>query len=712
MDNIPPVNPEENQASVSQAEPAPVAEPQIQIKPVPADESVAPKKILSPEEKKALRKAMLKRLGIVSGAVYLVLLIGVFAWAGLAAGKELTLFDYLPLTQAGMNNFIFSLFNIMWGLLVFAGVGVGLFGFARMALAKKDEIEKKKKGKKIGIIGGAAFALLAVSWLAGLWFLGPKLVTEVHNGIVTSPTNTLGLTAPVEIVFDASYLPIVQDYQIISYTWTFGDGDTANGQTVSHRYTQKGTTDGRYTVTLDVDYNGPNGETEALYYTEISIDNEQVAAYFSAVPDSGEVPLEVNFDASGSYDPDGEIIAYEWDLDGDGLYDDAEGEELDYEFIQEGEFEVSLRVTDNNGDYNTYTRTIETGSVGGLRAVITPELSEGEYYYAGEKYEFTGELSQYRDSNIVKYTWDFGDGETIQSRSITHSFDSSGEHEVTLTVQDGEGNEDSATLELIVVDDGAVPVANISADTQSGTVPLTVIFDGSGSTDVDGDIVQYAWDFDGDGEIDEAGDVVTYIYGEAGIYNASLIVTDSAGNTGGDSIEIGVEEQGITAVLEADLTSGEVPLTVEFDASGSSYREGEIVSYEYDFGDGQTYTGNSSISYKYTTVGTYTASITVVGDDGTTDTAETVITIRPVSLTSCFTVNTNSGTAPVYLSVDPSCSTGTISSYEWDFGDDEISFDRKPEIHVYDTPGTYTVTLEVSEESGVLDSFSNTITVK
>ena len=45
-----------------------------------------------------------------------------------------------------------------------------------------------------------------------------------------------------------------------------------------------------------------------------------------------------------------------------------------------------------------------------------------------------------------------------------------------------------------------------------GQVPFEVVFDGTGSTDPNDDIVDYNWDFDGDGEVDEVGGQIPYTY--------------------------------------------------------------------------------------------------------------------------------------------------------------------------------------------------------
>lgn len=431
------------------------------------------------------------------------------------------------------------------------------------------------------------------------------------------------------------------------------------------------------------------------------------------------MPLDVHFDATGSYDPDGEIVAYEWDFDGDGQFDDGTGEEADYTFTQEGDYDVTLRVTDNSGEYNTSTITIEAGSINGLRAVISSNAGDEELYYVGEDYEFDGSLSQVEDGKITKFNWDFGDGsDEVKTRSVTHAFEEAGTYTVTLTVYDQDGNSDVTTLEVDAKEEGATPTAKFTTSPAiengevSGPVPLAVSFDANASTDPDDDIIDYEWDFDNDGTIDDTGDKASYTYQEVGNFEARLILTDAVGNQDEYTVPVEVTEQGIIARLEISVSNGEVPLTVQFDAGSSSYKEGNIVSYEYNFGDGSdSYIGGSSVTYKYTSVGTFNASVTVTGGDGTKDTTSVQVVVRPVALTACFTVNTDSGRAPLFVSVDPSCSEGTVSTYEWNFGDGEISYDRKPETHTYASPGTYVITLEVTSAEGIVDVFENTITV-
>ena len=75
-----------------------------------------------------------------------------------------------------------------------------------------------------------------------------------------------------------------------------------------------------------------------------------------------------------------------------------------------------------------------------------------------------------------------------------------------------------------------------------------------------------------------------------------------------------------TAAASGNPTSGVVPLTVNFDGTGSFDSDGTIVSYDWQFGDGTTASG-STVSHNYTFAGIYTAQLTVTDNDGRSDTA-------------------------------------------------------------------------------------------
>ncbi|RLE67339.1 MAG: hypothetical protein DRJ45_09675, partial [Thermoprotei archaeon] len=107
------------------------------------------------------------------------------------------------------------------------------------------------------------------------------------------------------------------DGNIVSWSWDFGDGTTSTERNPRHRYTRKGT----FTVKLTVTDDEGLKDTKEV---EIQVVNVPPEASFTFGPEEPYAGQEVSFDASGSEDPDGEIVKYSWDFDGDGVID-AEG---------------------------------------------------------------------------------------------------------------------------------------------------------------------------------------------------------------------------------------------------------------------------------------------------------------------------------------------------------------------------------------------------
>jgi WD40 repeat protein/PKD repeat protein len=144
------------------------------------------------------------------------------------------------------------------------------------------------------------------------------------------------------------------------------------------------------------------------------------------------------------------------------------------------------------------------------------------------------------DGLIVGRFWDFGDGQTSEDISPSHTFTVTGDFTVTLTLTDEQGATGSRSIIIVVTE---APVARIVVDTRTAeSAPAVINFDGSSSFDLDGEIVEYQWDF-GDGSR-EFLVAVPHTYASSGTYHARLTVTDDKGVTGSDEviISIGIRE--------------------------------------------------------------------------------------------------------------------------------------------------------------------------
>jgi PKD repeat protein len=238
--------------------------------------------------------------------------------------------------------------------------------------------------------------------------------------------------------------------------------------------------------------------------------------------------------------------------------------------------------------------------------------------------DFDASASNDSDGTIVAYAWDFGDGNTASGVSAIHTYATDGTYVISLTVTDDGGASDSIT-QTVTVTSGAnqLPVADFSFT----CTELDCSFDGSASTDPDGNIVSYDWDF-GDGST-VTGATTAHTYATGGSYTVTLRVTDDAGEV--DSVSQTVSVAAVTNQTPvADFSFACTDLTCDFDASAST-DDGSITSYAWDFGDGATGSGLTT-THSYAAAGTYSVTLTVTDDGGLTDsTAKSVSVTVPAT---------------------------------------------------------------------------------
>jgi PKD repeat protein len=126
---------------------------------------------------------------------------------------------------------------------------------------------------------------------------------------------------------------------------------------------------------------------------------------------------------------------------------------------------------------------------------------------------------------------------------------------------------------------------------------------------------------------------------------------------------------------------------------------GGPTTWAWNFGDGGT-SNLQNPSHTYSTPGTYTVSLTVTNSNGSdTETKTGYITAQtPVPPSANFTGTPTSGSAPLNVNFTDT-STGGPTTWAWNFGDGGTSNLQNPS-HTYSTPGTYTVSLTVTNSNG------------
>jgi len=263
---------------------------------------------------------------------------------------------------------------------------------------------------------------------------------------------------------------------------------------------------------------------------------------------------------------------------------------------------------------------------------------------------------------------------------------------ITMVGTDGAGHSisETVTVDLPALQPGIdfeppTAVINVTPGT-SGTEPFTVIFDASNSTD-DRGIASYAWDF-GDGTTATGVMPDPHTYTESGSYIVKLTVTDYFGNEGIAFVTITVGEATapIAVINVTPSTTGVAPFTVYFNASQSSSCC-SIVSYSWNFGDGETGTGLTTY-HEYTVAGTYVVVLTVTDSNANIGYDSVIITVNEPGVPSTITLLANPTT------VTPGGGTSLITATVKDAGGNPV------------TDGT-TVTF-IATSPGVLSAITTT----
>lgn len=555
-------------------------------------------------------------------------------------------------------------------------------------------------------------------------------ITANQPPVAVIDVDTQSGRAPLTVNFSAmnSYDP---DGQISSVFWDFGDGQFSQQTIVQHVYTE----DGTYIVTLTVTDDGPSPKKSDIETVQINVlpmsTNREPIASFIADPESGEVPLTVQFDSSASYDPDGDDITYEWNFGDSAVIGGGISHEPNpvHVYNTSQTATVTLVVTDN-GDppmQASQQKSIEVLPVSNQPpvAVITYNPDAGQEPLT---VTFSGADSSDPDGEITGYSWNFGDpdyidGGTAFGAEVQHTYESEGVFDVTLTVSDNGAVplQDQETVQVVV--GNTRPTAVIQVDHDTGYYPLTVHFDGSGSSDVDGDsIASYLWDFDtGD---QTYGPQMSYTFNEAGTYNVKLTVTDDGVPplTGEATKTINVTEPPPNAppvvVIKTDVNGGDPPLTVNFNCTdGSHDPDGDdIIAYEWDFGDMSGTSTDPNPTYTYETTGAFLVTCTLTDDGTPQKQGQDHITIYcgvnrpPVAVAKS---DVTYGVYPLTVQFDGTDSydpDGFITSYSWDFGTGDNSNEPSPQ-YTFNDPGEYVVILMVTDDNDPPAGDSDQLTI-
>lgn len=297
-------------------------------------------------------------------------------------------------------------------------------------------------------------------------------------------------------------------------------------------------------------------------------------------------------------------------------------------------------------------------------------------------------------SPITEYFWDFGDETNDTGVTLYHNYTTAGSYLVSLNVTSADG---SATMTQNITVGGFV-TARYTYTPPNPHPQTTITFDATTSNSSSS--MTYYWDF-GDTH-DDTGAIVTHAYTTRGNYTVILTVATQIGN---DTFQqIICVDYYVFARFTFSPSNPEPSTSVDFNAMYSNSSV-PITGYYWEFGDLDSDTGILT-SHSYTSIGTYTAELTVTTSIGNDTYAQEITVERHVIPFTCasftFSPTNPDANTTVTFNATTSTSSGTITNYQWVFGDGNTTSGGSYSIitHQYLTNGTYTVNLTVTSTDG------------
>ncbi|MDT8392844.1 MAG: PKD domain-containing protein, partial [Bacteroidales bacterium] len=472
-------------------------------------------------------------------------------------------------------------------------------------------------------------------------------------------------------------LSIPNGDSLISWLWTFGDGNTSTLQNPTHTYGAPGT----YWVTLEV-VNSHFGEDDTSMWVLVH-PLPDVAFEDSLVCGT----LEVYFTDLSVANADS-ITSWFWDF-GDGTTSTLQNPFHVYDSM--ANYTISLIVTNSNGCQDTSIRTIWVNP--GPIAAFDPHEACSQV-----PVQFTDQ-SIANQGSLTNWWWDFGDGGTATGPNPTHTFATPGVYIVTLIVMDNFGCADTLIQPVTINPD---PVAMFDFDDLICDGEVAHFFDES--LPWADSLVAWWWDF-GDGGSSTAQNP-THLFPTNGFYTVTLTVENSNGCQDDTAMVVEV----FSSPTAAFITSQPLCLadTVDF-LDMSTPGQDSIISWYWDFGDGYTSTLQNP-SHLYNWSGSFLVSLLVTNSNGCISLATDSITIVESPIADFDHDYPCWGTMTQFTDLSVNPGPGVITSWSWDFGDGGTEMTQNPS-HVYSAAGTYTVTLTVVNNSGCEDEISKMVQI-
>lgn len=361
----------------------------------------------------------------------------------------------------------------------------------------------------------------------------------------------------------------------------------------------------------------------------------------NASPTRGQ---SVTFNASAATDPDGgTITSYAWDF-GDGTTGSGQSASHAYaNSVPAGQKTVTLTVTDSANETTTVTQSLQVVNVPPTAAVsCTPSI------VAVNVATSCNSNGSSDSEGPISYAWD-SDGDGFDDGSDPteqFSFPTSGPQTIRLRVTDSDNAQ--ATAQQSITVSNPAPTASFTFSPSNPTVNQTVSFNGSASSDPEGQTLTYAWDLDGDGEFNEgSGPTASRAFTTGGNKTVQLRVTDPQNNSDVETKIVPVANRAPVASFNFAGTNPVTPSVPDVGeginfVSTATDPDGDdtVVDWDWDLdGNGTFEASGQTIQYSFDTAGNKTVGLRVTDSSGASNSTTRTVTVNALPVANIGILN-------------------------------------------------------------------------